>query len=156
MGLETLAIVGIGATLAATGLSVYSGIQQADTASAYASYNARVAEQNKLNAQKEATNAAQQQRRANSRILASMRARQGAAGNVDTGSAIESLSDTAAELELEALDIERQGKIAANVYEARQNIANIQSKSHKRAGIMTGAARGLEGGSRVLAISQDL
>lgn len=156
MGLETLAIVGAGAALASTGLSVYSGIEQANTQAAFNEYNAEVNRRNAENAQDEAAIAAQQQRRSNSRMLASIRARQGAAGNVDTGSAIESLTDTAGQFEMEALDIERQGNIASDQFEARANIQQIRADSARKSAPYAALGRGLQGGNRVLAIASGL
>lgn len=156
MGLEAIALIGVAATIASTGISVYSGIQQSKGQEALARYNQQVEENNAKQAQQEGEAAASQQRRSNARVLARIRAQQGHAGNFGTGSAIESLADTAAQLELDALDIERQGHIAKSAAEARANIHGIQASSAKRSRPLVAGATALSGFGRSLSIAQGL
>lgn len=156
MGIETALIAGLAISAISTGVSVYSGIQQSKSAESLARFNQQVAQVNKDNALKESQAAAGQQRRSNARRLSSIRAAQGQRGVVDEGSALESLLDQATQFELDALDIERQGKIASNAFEARANINSIQANAIRRARPLGAASTALSGGGRTLAIATNL
>jgi len=92
-------------------------IQGARAASAAAEYNAKVAEadaivadQNRQNAIQTAAIAAEDKRRENRRVMASIRSSYGASGASMEGSPLDVLMDSATEGELDAQRIEQEGR----------------------------------------------
>lgn len=112
VGAETLAIASLASTVASTGLSILAQGQQAEAAKQTAAYQAAVARNNQIIAERAAARKEQEgqiaadKKRQQAAQLAG-RQRAVLAGNgvlVDTGSALDITSDTAAFGELDALN----------------------------------------------------
>ena len=144
-----LAVAGITMGVLGTGVSVYGQIQQSKSAAAIANFNAQQQRNNAFLARREAEAAASSQRKSTQKRLGAMRAVQGARGVVGVGSALESLVEEAQTGELEALEIERQGKLAAQGFEARAQIAQLEARSKRRALPFQLGATALSGADRM-------
>lgn len=144
------AAIGAIASVAGTALSVYTSIESGNRQDELFQYQAALEQAQARAAQQEAQIAAQQQRSSNQGALAKMRAQQGQGGTVDAGSALENLSSFARNLEADALDIERQGKLAKNQLEAQSEISRIQGRNARRTGHV-GAGTSLIKGTKEIA-----
>lgn len=116
MAVATSTILAIAAisTVAAAGYTAYSVNQQGKAQQALMNYNARVAEQEAADQQRDAAIRADQQREANRRFIAKGRAIQAKQGVIgSSGSPLAVLADNAAQLELGALETQRGGSIEA-------------------------------------------
>lgn len=99
--------------LASTGLSAAQSLSQARAARKAAAAQARAAEENARIAREEAASKARRQRRVGQRQRAGFRARLGASGVVGAGSPVDALASSAADTELDALSLMRQGELRA-------------------------------------------
>ena len=149
MGLGALAVAGITMGAIGTGVSVYGQVQQSKSATAIANFNAQQQRNNAFLAQRESEAAASSQRKSTQKRLGAMRAIQGARGVVDVGSPLESLVDEAQTGELEALEIERQGELAAQGFETRAQIAQLEARAKRRALPFQLGATALSGADRM-------
>ncbi|MDP0496040.1 MAG: hypothetical protein Q7Q73_07495 [Verrucomicrobiota bacterium JB024] len=134
MGIETALIAGLAVSAIATGIGVYSGQQQAQSAAALAKYNADVQTQQGVAAKEEANAAAQAHRTRRESVLASIRARQAESGVTGVGSPLDTVSKEAKTFEAEALDMQRQGQLAQAGYNTRAQISQLQGQSARRTG----------------------
>jgi hypothetical protein len=150
MGFETstyLAIGAIGSALG-TGISVMSQIQQGSQQKRWAEYNAAVAERDAEVAKQNAEYEAGLKRKETERLLGRQRALYGKAGVVLEGSPLLLMAETAAEGELDALMIERGGRLQSERYRTEATISNLKGKAAQRAGyygagttLLTGASK---------------
>lgn len=106
MGYFTAAILLLAA--AGTAVTVYGQRQQAKTAKAMGEYNAKLAENQALQAEMDATETLRRRRTTNDRILATQASRYAKAGVVEEGTPLAVLAETAGILEMENLDMSRQ------------------------------------------------
>jgi hypothetical protein len=155
MGPE-LATAALISTALGTGLQVKAAQGQAQAQNAALTYQNQLRARGAENAQREALAAADQSRLSSRRKLSTLRAFQGARGTVGEGSPLEVLTAAAGQYEAEALDIERQGKIAQSATEARMNIANMQKASNKRAAFYNTATALTSGGTQAFQIIRGL
>lgn len=134
-----LAYAAIAASLAGAGVSAYSASQQAKAQEEMGVRNAQVQQSAADNEALAATESAKRQREENKRRLASIRGMQAKAGvNIGQGSTLDVLGESAAELELQALDLFRQshakqqqltGQAGMSLWEGQQasSAANTQA-----------------------------
>lgn len=148
MGLDPVswAVIGVGASLLGTGVSAYSSYQQGKSAQSLNNYNAALDEQNAVVAQRDAAIIANQQRTQNARIQAKQRAAFAANGVVgDTGSPLLVEAATAGNLEMGALETQRQGNIRAGQYRQQAELDRMSGKAARTAGNLNTAATLLQG-----------
>lgn len=130
--LTTLALASLAVGAVGTGVAVYGQMQQAKTAKKVGEYNATVDEANaKATAEAAEYNAKLQEQQAlqtemdsrenirrkrieNSRYASTQRARFAASGVTDEGSPLIAMSETAALLEMDAQEVNRQAQIEAS------------------------------------------
>lgn len=104
----TLAIAALAATAIGTGISVYSAYEQGQVAASAAERNAKAAQNQAANADLENRENIRRQRVENQRLLSQQRVGYAASGvQIGNGSPLEQQADTAAILELDALDRNR-------------------------------------------------
>lgn len=135
--------------------AIQSANAQADAAEYQAQVderNALIADQNRKHNLRTAEIAAEDKRRQNRRVLASMRAAYGASGIELAGSPLDVLEDTALEQELDVERIRFEGRVkyregAIQMLGLRENAALSRSsaKSAKRAGYIKAAGSVLSG-----------
>lgn len=134
--LTTLAVASLAASAVGTGVAMYGQAQAAKTAKKVGAYNASVAEQNAGIADQNARQIAEtseynakvlevqaiqteldgrenvrRKREENKRYASTQRARFAAAGVTDEGSPLEAMAETAALLEMDAQEVNRQAQI---------------------------------------------
>ena len=141
--------IGAVTSMAGTGLSVISQAQQGKEQQRWSEYNAAIAERDATAAKAVAEHEASQKRRDTERILGRQRALYGKAGVTMEGSPLELMAETAAEGELDALMIERTGKLRGQRYGEEATLSRMRGASSRRAGywgagttLLTGAGRG--------------
>lgn len=122
------------AAYAGIALSAYGAIQEGQSQSAWASYNAKLAERDAKIAEQNAKYAAGQKRRQTQRLLSRQRALYGKAGVTMEGSPLMVAQDTAAEGEMDALMIERGYKLEAQRYRAEKGLSRARGAAAKRQG----------------------
>lgn len=127
-----LLIVGAVAAAGTAAAAIGKGQQEAKTAD----FNARAAEQNAALALQAAQVREQQQRFADRRVLARIKAATGASGIQLVGSPLEVLEESAAQAELDALLIRHEGAIEARGFKIEAAIQRQRGKEAKRAGII--------------------
>lgn len=104
-----IAYAALAATLAGAGISAYSAQQAGKAEEQMDIRNAQVAQQAANNEALAATENAKRQREQNRRHLAMIRSRQAKSGvQIGAGSSLDVIGESAAELELQALDLFRQ------------------------------------------------
>lgn len=154
-----LEILGALASLASGVVSAMGAMQQAEAQARSAEYNAKVqdrnaiiADQNRQHAIQTADVAAQDKRRENRRVLASVRAAYGTSGLEMAGSPLDVLEDTALEQELSASRIKYEGTVRAREgaiqmlgYNEEATLQRMEAQSARAAGGVA-AAGALFGG----------
>lgn len=157
-GLSTALAIG------GTAISAIGAISAANAQARAAEYNARtaerdivVADQNRKLAIEQARIDAEDKRRENRRVLASMRASYGASGLELAGSPLDVLEDTAVEQELDAQRIEfegrargREGALQMLGLQESATLSRMEGRSARTAGIMGAIGTGLSGAGNVL------
>lgn len=145
---ESIALVSLALTAAGTGVAVAGQQQQAKAAEDSAKFNAKVNENNAIAAQQQAEAEALQIRRANRLRQGSARAAYGKAG-VDLQAGNDTLYDTGAQGELEALSALYAGQTQSSYYQSRGVAARYEGRNAKAAAgwnnastIIGGAAQG--------------
>jgi hypothetical protein len=149
MGIETLAIVAIAATVAGAGLSAYSSIEAGKSQEALGRYNQAVMNNEALQRQQDARSAANAQRAQNEALKAKQRALYAKAGVVSAGTPLLVQAEQAATLEMAALDIERTGNIEAGRMRAQGDLDRMEGKIARRGANMQAVGTILQGGAAV-------
>lgn len=116
-------------------VSAVGAVSQAASARSAANYNAQVAERNATVARQQAAVNEQAQRRDAYRALGRMRAGYGAAGVATEGTPLDVLENSAAEAELDALNIRYKGQLASMGYGEEANLQRSRGKSAMTAGV---------------------
>jgi hypothetical protein len=150
----------LASTAASTAVGVYSSIQQGKAASAQAKHQADVARQNQELAEQEASAQRKQgydamvaQRQKVAKLIGQQRAAAGASGAaVDIGSNLDLQADTAAQGELDAINMYNKGidaayntDIEAWNYGNQASAYDASAKSAERAGYMNAVGTALGG-----------
>lgn len=157
---------GMGTVLAigGTALSAMGAISAANAQADAANYNAQiadrdavVADQNRKLATEQARIDADDKRRGNRRVLASMRAAYGASGLELAGSPLDVLEDTAVEQELDAQRVEfegrargREGALQMLGLQESATLSRMEARSARTAGVMGAIGGGLSGAGTIL------
>lgn len=152
--------IAIAATAISIGMGAYSAVSQGEAAAEAADYNAKVAENNAkykqaqaLDAEQRGATEAAQHREKVRKLLATQNAMTGASGiDTDSGTALDIMTETAGQGELDSLRImnnaqrEAQGyKVEADNYRAGASIGRWQGQQSATAG-QIGAAGSIIGG----------
>lgn len=117
-----------------TGISVMGQMEAGKAQQKWAEYNAAVAERDAETARLNAEYEAGLYRKDTERILSRQRALFGKAGVTLEGSPLLLMAETAAEGEMDALMIERGGKIQAERYRSEAMLSRMSGKMYRRAG----------------------
>lgn len=134
--------------IAATVISAVGAISQAVSARNAAKYNAAVAERNAVISRQQAAANEAAQRRDAFRAMGRIRAGYGAAGVATEGTPLDVLEDSAAEAELDALNIRYKGEIAAMGYESEAQLQKTRAKSALVTGVFNAGSALLSGGAQ--------
>lgn len=147
MGLEVAAIAGLAVSLAGTGIAAYSSYQQGQSQEAMAKRNASIASSAAANEAAVAAENSSRQRNQNRRQLSAIRARMAGGGTqIGMGSNLDTQAAAASELELQAMDLFRDGDARANQYRNQAAIGSWQGEQYGQAGTI-GAIGSLIGGA---------
>jgi len=157
----TWAMIATGTAIAGTGVAVVSQIEQGESQKEWSEYNAAVAERDALAAQQSAEYDAEQKRKETEKLLGRQRALYGKAGVTLEGSPLLLMEETASEGELDALMIEREGKIRAGSYQSEAALSRMKGSSAQKAGyygagstLLTGASSASDSVQNILALSK--
>lgn len=143
MALESLALW---STVGAAGLGAIGSIQQGFASKQQAEYNAGVAEQNATAARQQAALDESTSRKKSAMLLGTIRARAAANTGDIGGSALDVLSDSAAEAELEALTLRYRGEVRARQMESEAAIERRRGQSAVLEGFVGAGTRLLTAG----------
>lgn len=143
--MSTLAVIaGIGVAV-----QVFGQIQGARAEKADAEFNATIAEQEAVLARQEAGAREERQREEDRRILARQRALVGAAGITFEGSPVAVFAESAAQAELDALLIRREGVLRSRSLLIEADIQRVAGRQALAAGILGAGTTLLTGGARI-------
>lgn len=146
MGVETLLITAIAATVIGTGISAYSSYQAGKAQQSLNNYNAAVNDQAALDAARDGKILANQQRQKNEAIKARQRALYAKAGVVTaTGSPLMVQVAQAGELEMGALESEQQANVKAAQLRQQAQLDRMAGKIARTSGTLNAAATVLQG-----------
>lgn len=137
-------VTGLGGILGGVG-AIRGGAAEANAAN----YNAQVAEQNATLARQQAAEEERKSRVQSKKELGAARANYGASGITLEGSPLDSLEESAAAAELDALQIRHSGEVKARAFEGQANLERYRGKNAKTQGYLGGAASLLQGGAGV-------
>jgi hypothetical protein len=139
------AVTAIAVSVAATGVAVYGQVQQAQTAKAMGAYNAKLAENQALQAEMDAAENTRRKRMENRRMLATQRSRLAKAGVLEAGTPLEVMAETAGNLELETLDYARSVRMQATGLRAQGAMDKAMGSAQARAAYIGAGASLLSG-----------
>jgi hypothetical protein len=145
MGIETLAIVAIAATVAGAGVAAYSANEQAKSQQKMANYNASLMDSEAAQRNADARTAANAQRAQNDALRAKQRALYAKAGVVSAGTPLLVQAEQAATMELAALDIERTGNLEAARMRSQADMDRMSGRAARSAGRLQVAGTVLQG-----------
>ena len=135
MGVETLAFAAIAASLAGAGISAYGQYQQGKSQQAMGEYNAKVAEQQATGEADVAQENAKRQRDMNRRQLSAIRSQMAGSGiSQSQGSSLDALGAASSELELQTLDMFREGQAKQIAYGNQAGMDRWQGNQAAKAG----------------------
>jgi len=133
-----------------TAVSVMGQIQQGKQANKISQYNAAVAQQNAEATRQSYQYQADQKRAESEKTLARQRALYGKAGVELSGTPLDLMAETASEYEMDALMLEREGKLAIYRGGSQSEIDLLTGKSSKTASYYGAGSTLLTGGSSML------
>jgi hypothetical protein len=134
--------------IAGTVMSAVGAIQQGNAAKKAADYNAAIADRNATIATQQAAADANTSRSVNARRLGAMRAKYGSSGVQAEGSVLDVMADSAAQAELEALNITYKGDLAAQGYGETATLNRMQGKNARTSGYLNAGSALLLGGAK--------
>jgi len=150
MGIAGVMAAGVAVSAIGTAMSMQSQIAQGKSQNAWNQYNASVAERDAEAARQSAAYEAGLKRKEGERILGRQRALFGKAGVTFEGSPLLLMEETAANIEMDALMIERTGKLTGQRYESEATLSRMKGKSAQTTGyygayttLMTGASQAI-------------
>lgn len=145
MGIETLAVIAIAATVAGAGVSAYAANEQAKSQQKMANYNAALMDNEAAQRAADARTAANAQRAQNDALRAKQRALYAKAGVVSAGTPLLVQAEQAATLEMAALDIERTGNLEAARMRSQADMDRMSGRAARSAGRLQVAGTVLQG-----------
>lgn len=126
-------------------VSAVGAVAQAQSAKSAANYNAQIADRNALVTRQQAESNEAAQRRNTYRAMGRIRAGYAGAGVTPEGSPLEVLEDSAAEAELDALNIRYRGEIGATGYEDEGKLQRSRASSAMATGALNAGSALLSG-----------
>lgn len=132
--------------VAGVAMSAYGTIQQGQTASKAAAYNAQVAKNNADREKQKAQFEATRQSRLQAQLMGRQRAAGGAAG-ITSESLLDVISDSAKQSELDKLLILNEGQAKGAGYEGEALMSSFQGKQAKQASYISAASTLVSGAS---------
>ncbi len=144
-----LAAAALATAIVGTGVSVYGQVQQAKTAKAMGAYNAKLAENQALQAEMDGAENTRRKRQENRRMMATQRSRLAKAGVLEAGTPLEVMAETAGNLELETLDYARSVRMQATGLRAQGAMDKAMGSAQARAAYIGAGASLLSGASNV-------
>lgn len=142
---STALLIAAGATLVGGGVAAYSSYQSGQATKRLMNYNAELANQDAMVRERDGRILANAQRLQNQRLLARQRALY-AKGGVDmTGTPLLVQAEQAGQLEMAALEVERQGSIEAGRFRQQAVLDRMQGKAAARAGSLNAVGTILQG-----------
>lgn len=144
------AIAGV-VSMIGTGVSIYGQIQKANADAAAAKYNSDLDLQNAQLAREQGAQDELKTRVMGRKVLGDMRADYGASGVTATsGSALDVLQESAANAEMDALNVKHRADITAAGYEADAKLGVYRGQAAQTAGYVGAASSLLRGTSDFL------
>jgi len=141
-------IAGMVTSMAGTLMSVQGQLAQGSAQKKWGEYNAQVAERDAESARQSAEYEAGLKRREGEKILGTQRALFGKAGVTFEGSPLMLMEQTAADVEMDALMIERGGVLTSQRYQSEATLSRMKGQAASRAGyygagttLLTGASQ---------------
>jgi hypothetical protein len=131
--------------IALAAVAVVGAVAQARSARAAAKYNTAIAERNAVVSRQQAGVAETAQRQDSYRAMGRIRAGYSAAGVTPEGTPLDVLEDSAAEAELDALNIRYKGELSAIGYEGEAGLQRIRAKSALSTGVFNAGTALLAG-----------
>jgi hypothetical protein len=153
--MAALTSIALAAAVVGTGVAVYGQVQQAKTAKAVGAYNAKLAENQALQAEMDAAENTRRKRKENRRLLATQRSRLAKAGVMEAGTPLEVMAETAGNLELETLDYARSIRMQASGLRAQGAMDRVMGSAQARAAYIGAGASLLSGASSVAGMSYE-
>ena len=142
-------VVSIVATVASTALGAYQSYQQGQQNQALAKYNARVAENQALQARYAAQVKEEQHRARILRLAGTARAGVGASGIEESGSPLLVMADSLEQAELDAQRIRYGGEVSAQGLESEARLQRFMGRQAASAGLFNAGGTLLSGAGRV-------
>lgn len=146
---STALLIAAGATAVGAGVAAYSSYQSGQATKRLMNYNAALADQDAKVRERDGRILANAQRQQNLRLMARQRALYGKAGVNMTGSPLLVQAEQAGQLEMAALEVERQGSIEAGRARQQAVLDRMQGKAAARAGTLNAAGTILQGTGQV-------
>lgn len=140
--MSTLASIGAAATAISGVVGAVGAIVSGRNQAAVAEHNASVQEVAATNREVVAGLNAERQRRANRQQIAAQRAGAAEAGAL-SGTSLDLLDENSVALELDALTIEYQGKIDADVNRQQAQMQRADAKNYRTAGALSAAGKAI-------------
>jgi hypothetical protein len=136
-------LAGVGA-----GASIIGTLRQGQEQSQTAEYNAKVAQQNSILAQEQASENARRSLIQTNKMIGSQKAGFAASG-VSGAGVLDVLQDTASKGELDALTIKNEGDIRANYYNNESALQRARASNALTGSYIGAVGAGINGGSRI-------
>lgn len=149
MGLAAAAAI---AQVAGIGMSAYSQYEQGRSQNEWSQYNAAIAERDAKASRQSAEYEAGRKRKETERLLGRQRALYSKAGVTFEGSPLLLMEETAAEGEIDALMIQREGKLRASRYQSEAELSRMKGSAAQRAGYWGAGSTLLTGGSSAASV----
>jgi hypothetical protein len=146
--LSTYAMIAAGAAVASTAVSAVGAIQQGKAAQASAKFNADMMSRNAQIARQQAAAEEEKHRRLTYMRQGAARAAYGASGVSIEGSPLDILEQSAAQEELDALNIRYRGEIGAQSSEGQAALSSMSGDAAMQAGYIGAGSSILLGASK--------
>ena len=127
------------------GVAAVAAVSQAQSARSAAKHNAAIAERNALLSRRQAAMNEAAQRKDAYRAMGRIRAGYSAAGVTLEGTPLDVLEDSAAEAELDALNIRYKGELSAIGYQGEAGLQRMRAKSALSTGVFNAGTALLAG-----------
>lgn len=146
---SSIAIASLAVAVAGAGVSAYGQVQQGKSQEAIAKYNAAIENNRAIQSQQDANAAAASQRRQADALQKRQRALYAKSGVTGEGTPLSVMIDSAQEMELMALDIERGGDIAATQHRSQAAIDKFSGRAARQGSIYGAGATLLQGAGSI-------
>jgi hypothetical protein len=129
-----------------TGVSAFGSLMQGQSQAQSSEYNAAIQRQNAIIAQQQSQAAVEAQQRNAARTIGTMVANYGASGvQVDSGSPLDVLADSARMAELDKLTTQYNYQLKAMGYDQQANLADMNAQSATTSSLINAGATAVKG-----------